>query len=264
MKRRSSLLIAVTTGFVLAALLLPALPQPLAYHEFADQRMRFGVVRFFDVFSNLAFLVAGVAGLAVVRLRRARFEYPIEALPYVVFFVGVLLTAAGSAWYHLAPDNERLVWDRLPMTIAFMSLISAQVVERVGVRPGLALLGPLLVAGMATVFYWIATERAGAGNVLPYALLQGWAVFALLLFALTLPSRYTRSNDIFRVFGAYVAAKLFEHFDGEVLALGNLLSGHTLKHLAAALGAALVAHMLWLRLPKEVEEKPAVTRAEIG
>jgi hypothetical protein len=180
-------------------------------------------------------------------MRRAHFEARIESLPYLIFFLGVGLTAAGSAWYHLEPDNERLVWDRLPMTIAFMSLISAQIVERINVRLGLALLAPLLVLGFVSVFYWIVTERLGAGNVLPYVVLQAYAVFILLFFALTHPSRYSRGSDIYWVFGAYVAAKILEHFDREVLAFGQLISGHSLKHLAAAVASLVICRMLWLR-----------------
>jgi hypothetical protein len=165
---------------------------------------------------------------------RARFEFPAERWPYAVFFAGVLMTAAGSAWYHLAPDNETLFWDRLPMTIAFMGLIASQVVERISVRAGLVLLGPMLLLGMASVVYWIATERAGAGNVLPYALLQGYAVVVLLMMAALLPSRYTR-------------AKLLEFFDGQVLAYSHLVSGHSLKHVAAAVAGVVVCRMLMQR-----------------
>ena len=104
-----------------------------------------------------------------------------------MFFLGILLTAAGSAWYHLAPDNETLFWDRLPMTIAFMGLVSSQVVDRISVRAGLVLLGPMLLVGMASVVYWIVTERMGAGNVLPYGLLQGYAVVVLLMMAVAAP-----------------------------------------------------------------------------
>jgi len=164
-----------------------------------------------------------------------------------VFFVGVALTGLGSGYYHLAPDNETLFWDRLPMTIAFMSLISAQVVDRISIRAGLALLLPLLLIGMGSVVYWIATERAGAGNVMPYGVLQFYSVVMLFVLALLYPSRYTRGNDIYWVFAAYVVAKVFETFDHEILALGNLMSGHSLKHLAAAVGSLLVMRMLWLR-----------------
>jgi hypothetical protein len=161
----------------------------------------------------------------------------------------MLLTAVGSAYYHLAPDNERLFWDRLPMTVAFMPLIATQIVERINIRAGLLLLLPMLLVGAASVLYWRATERAGAGNVMPYAILQGYSVVILLLIALLQPSRYTRGTDIYWVFAAYVLAKLLELLDQEILALGNLLSGHTLKHLAAAAAGFVVCRMLMLRRP---------------
>lgn len=244
---RGWLLVAFTILCVVAALLLPAVPQPVEYHDFADQRTMLGVANFLDVASNAGFLVVALAGFVVVARPATQFEHGIERWPYAVFFAGMLLTAAGSAYYHLAPDNETLFWDRLPMTIAFMSLIAAQIVERISLRAGIALLVPMLLVGAASVVYWIATERAGAGNVLPYVVLQAYAVVALLLIALARPSRYTRGNDIYWVFAGYVAAKILEFFDREVLALGQLISGHSLKHLAAALAGFMLCRMLLLR-----------------
>jgi len=247
MLKRSWALVAFTLLSVAAAVLLPALPQPVAYHDFADQRTMLGVAHFQDVASNAGFLLVGLAGLVVVARRRTRFEYAIERCPYAVFFAGMVLTAMGSAYYHLAPNNETLAWDRLPMTIAFMSLIAAQVIERIDIRAGIALLVPLLVVGAASVLYWIATERAGAGNVIPYLILQIYAVAALLLIAVTLPSRYTRDADIYWVFAAYIAAKLLEYLDREILTLGHLISGHTLKHIVAALAGLVICRTLVLR-----------------
>ena len=247
MSRNTALVIAFTLLTAAAALLLPAMPQPLDYHQFADRRGALGIDNFLDVVSNLAFLLAGLAGLFVVFSGRARFEFPGERWPYAVFFLGILLTAAGSAWYHLAPDNETLFWDRLPMTIAFMGLVSSQVVDRIGVRAGLILLGPMLLVGLASVVYWIVTERMGEGNVLPYALLQGYAVIVLLLMAALHRSRYTRGSDLYFIFGWYVLAKLLEHFDAQVLAHSHLVSGHTLKHVAAAAAGLVACRMLMRR-----------------
>jgi hypothetical protein len=241
------LLVVFTVLSVAGALLLPATPQPIDYHDFADQRSMFGLANFLDVASNAGFLVVGLAGLVITLRRGTEFERPAERLPYAVFFIGVALTAAGSGYYHLAPDNERLFWDRLPMTIAFMSLIAAQITERISVRAGLALLAPMLVVGVASVVYWIFTERAGAGNVIPYVVLQAYAVVALLLIALTRRSRYTRGADIYWVFAGYVAAKVLEFLDHQVLAFSGLASGHSLKHLVAALAGLLVCRMLMLR-----------------
>jgi len=247
MNLRIGLLVAFTLLTVGAALLLPAVPQPLDYHHFADTREAFGIRNFLDVSSNLAFAIAGIAGLVVTLHPRTSFAHASERWPYGVFFVGVLLTAAGSAYYHLAPDNETLFWDRLPMTIGFMSLLSAQIVDRINARLGVALLVPLLLVGMASVVYWIVTERAGRGNVLPYAALQAYSVVILVALAATHPSRYTRGAAIYGVFAAYVLAKVFEHFDDELLAMGNVISGHSVKHIAAAIAALLVCHMLWKR-----------------
>jgi hypothetical protein len=199
-------IVAFTLVSLAAAVLLPAMPQPAAYHDFADHRSMFGIANFLDVASNLGFLLVAVVGFVVVLRPRTQFERGGERVPYVIFFAGMLLTAAGSAYYHLAPDNERLFWDRLPMTIAFMSLIAAQIGERISVRAGSALLLPMLLLGAGSVVYWLATERAGAGNVVPYGVLQAYAVVILLLIAWLHPSRYTRGNDLYWVFAGYVVA----------------------------------------------------------
>jgi hypothetical protein len=245
--RSTAFLVVFTLLAVAAAFLLPAMPQPLDYHHFADQRGAFGIGNFLDVVTNVAFLLAGLAGLVVVFSGRACFEFPGERWPYAVFFLGVLLTAAGSAYYHLSPDNETLFWDRLPMTIAFMGLLSSQIVDRVSVRAGLALLVPMLFVGMGSVVYWIVTERMGAGNVLPYGILQGYSVVVLLLMATLHRSRYTHANDVYFIFGWYVLAKVLESLDGEILELGHVVSGHSLKHVAAAAAGVVACRMLLRR-----------------
>ncbi|MBS0322015.1 MAG: alkaline phytoceramidase [Proteobacteria bacterium] len=245
MSARAAWLLAFTVACIVAAVLLPAMPQPLDYHAFADQRPLWGIPHFGNVVSNVAFAVVGVAGLGVALRRATVFQFPVERLAYVVFFAGVLLTAWGSSYYHLAPDNARLVWDRLPMTIAFGGLIAAQVTERVSLRAGLVVLAPAVLVGLASVLFWQATERRGEGNVLPYAIVQGYAMVMLVLLTTLYPSRYTRGSDLYAVFAWYVVAKLCETFDGEILtALGGTVSGHTLKHLAAAMAGYVVARML--------------------
>jgi hypothetical protein len=247
MNHRTAFLIGITVAAVALALLLPAMPQPLAYHDFADRREAYGIENFLDVTSNLAFTLAGLAGLVTVLRPRTCFARPAERWPYLVFAVGVLLTGAGSCYYHLEPNNESLFWDRLPMAISFMSLIAAQVVDRVDARAGLLALAPMLLVGVATVVYWIATERAGRGNVVPYAVLQAYAVVVLLKLAVFHPSRYTHANAIYAVFVGYVLAKVFEHFDAQILELTGVVSGHTLKHVAAGIAGLPVVYMLWRR-----------------
>lgn len=242
--RRIGWLVAFTVLCIVAALVAPSLPQPGGYHGFVDRRSAFGIPNFGDVASNAGFLIAGLAGLAIVLGGRARFELALERWPWIVFFAALVLTAFGSAYYHLAPDNARLFWDRLPITIALMALVSSQIVDRISVRVGVSLLVPMLVIGAATVVYWRATERAGAGNLMPYVILQGYAVLIMLWLALALPSRYTRSADILWIFAWYVLAKIFETFDEQVFRLGNIVSGHTLKHLAASMSGFVACAML--------------------
>jgi hypothetical protein len=246
---RNLLIALFTLVCIVAAVFWPPMPQPLDYHAFVDRRALFGTANLLDVASNIGFVIPGLAGLFVTLSPRTVFIDPIERLPYTVFFVGMLLTALGSSYYHLAPDNERLFWDRLPMTIAFMSLIAAQLCERVSVRVGIALLVPMLAIGAASVFYWRATERAGEGNVIPYGILQGYSVVILLLIAVLLRSRYTRERDIYWVFAWYVGAKALEALDRPIFALGNLVSGHSLKHLAAGAAGIVVCWMLLRRRP---------------
>jgi hypothetical protein len=232
---------------VAAALLIPAMPQPVSYHDFADHREMFGIRNFLDVASNFAFLAVGAWGLSLALGRRAHFEFTQERWPYAIFFLGVTLTAAGSAYYHVAPDNETLFWDRLPMTIAFMGLVCSQIVDRISIRAGLALLVPMLVLGAATVIYWRMTERAGSGNIVPYGVLQGYSVVVLLLLAVLNPSRYTHGKLLYWVFAWYVLSKVLETYDAQVLAWNHAVSGHTLKHLAAAIAGVAVCVMLTRR-----------------
>lgn len=256
MQKRAWFVIAFTLLSVAAAFLLPAIPQPAAYHNFADQRVMLGVANFVDVASNIGFVLVGVTGLAVVARRRTQFTAVAERVPYAVFFAGLLLTAAGSAYYHLVPDNGRLFWDRLPMTIAFMSLVAAQIADRINVRAGLALLVPMLLVGVASVLYWRVTERSGAGNLVPYGVLQAYSVVILLMMTWLYPSRYTRGSDIYWVFAAYLAAKVAEYLDAEIFAIGDLISGHTLKHLIAAGAGFVVCRMLVHRVPAARDAVP--------
>jgi hypothetical protein len=244
-------LVIFTVLVVAAAVLLPRIPQPQSYHNFADQRAWLGIPNFGDVVSNLLFALGGAWGL-VFLLRssgRQRFVDPRERWTYLVVFLGLLLTAIGSSFYHLAPDNERLVWDRLPMTLAFMGLVSAMISERVGVRIGFYSLPVLLLVGVGSVLLWWYSEARGAGDLRPYAAVQLYAVLVLPILLL-LPPRYTRSWDFAVVFGFYVLAKVFESADRQIISIDqHTVSGHTLKHLAAGAAGFWILGMLKKREP---------------
>ena len=240
------LLCAIIMAFVVA--ILPPFPQPQAYHRFADARAWLGVPNFLDVVSNLAFLMVAALGLAVVlRPDPHAFIARAERLPYALFFLALAATSFGSAWYHLAPDNASLFWDRLPMSVCFAALLAAVIAERYSVQAGIRLLAPLVIAGAATVFYWRWSETAGAGNLLPYFAFQVYALLAVLLLMRLFPPRYTRSTDIFNALALYGAAIAAELLDRPIFSFGQIVSGHTLKHLLAALAVYQVVRMLRAR-----------------
>ena len=249
-----SLLFVITAVVAVAGLLLPRIPQPQSYHMFADRRSFLGIPNFADVVSNLPFAVVGLSGL-VFLLRSSSEQHPKhfidrrERWPYLVIFAGLLLTAFGSAYYHLQPGNARLVWDRLPMTIVFMSLVSATIAERVSLRTGLWFLPVLLLIGLGSVLQWYLSELRGAGDLRFYSAVQVYSVLFLLV-ALLLPSRYARGSDLAIVAGFYVLAKVLEMLDKAIFELtGHFISGHTLKHLAAAGAAYWIFRMLTKRRP---------------
>jgi hypothetical protein len=242
--KASVLLIAPALVIAIIAILLPPIPQPLTYHNFADQRSWLGIPNFGDVVSNLPFALVGIWGLvAMFTPGKIKFTDSRERWPYLVMFASLILTAFGSGYYHLAPNNPRLVWDRLPIMMVFMALLAAVIAERVTVRAGLMLFPLLEMIGIASVFYWRSSERQARGDLRFYAAVQVYAIIILLL-ALLLPPRYTRGFDFAVVVGFYALAKLFEETDRQIFTLGHIVSGHTLKHLAAAAAGFWILKML--------------------
>jgi hypothetical protein len=229
---------------------IPRIQQPETYHNFADHRGWLGIRNFGDVASNIGFAIVGILGLYAMLRRPSRIHFldPREKWPYLIIFLGLLLTAAGSSYYHLAPDNARLVWDRLPMTVVFMSLVAALIAERISVRAGLTLLPFLLTIGATSVLQWRWTEMHGRGDLRFYAVVQLYAMLAAIL-ALFLKPRYTRGSDLTVLAAFYLLAKLTETFDTQIFSFEQIVSGHTIKHIAAAVGSYWILRRLEQREP---------------
>ncbi len=227
------LLLALAPGSLLLILLLSApIPQDPAYHLFADTRSFMSIPNALDILSNLPFMLVGGYGLWICRSCHA-------GAAWVTLFAGVTLVAAGSAYYHAVPDNETLVWDRLPMTIGFMGLFAALLTEYVhwSLRH---LLVPAVTIGIASIGVWVWT-----GDLRVYAWVQFMPLLTLPVLIWRYDASHTHQHLLFWGLGAYLSAKVSEHFDTEVYALtGSLVSGHSLKHLLAAASVLLIAEML--------------------
>jgi hypothetical protein len=239
-----ALLLLACAVLVAAALFGPSVGQPPLFHAYAEHRALWGIPHGLDVLSNIPFALAAVLGLRVLG------QVPAEALPPVqrgclrLFFIGLLVTAAGSAWYHLGPNDPGLAVDRLAMATAFAGLLGLAAATGVSERAGRALSLVLLVLAPAAVLGWYVT-----GNVLPWVLVQLGGMLTIV-FAGSLRPAPAQGLQVrwILVLAAYALAKLFEVGDHVVFeGSGQLFSGHTLKHVVAAFAAwpviaSLAAH----------------------
>lgn len=243
---RSGLLLLISVSVIVAAFLIDPVAQDPAYHRFVDQRRFFSIANTLNVISNLPFVIVGVAGLLFVR-RHGASVAPHSQGAWLVFFVGILLTAFGSGYYHLAPNNETLIWDRLPMTIGFMSFVAIVIGEYLSIRTGNLALLPLLVVGAASVLFWAHTESLGRGDLRFYAVVQFVPMLLIPLILWLYHGRSDLGRYIVWMLGFYLGAKTLEYYDSQVYAAGELLSGHTLKHVFAAMAPASILYGLTRR-----------------
>ncbi len=215
--------------------LMPVIPQPQEYHHFADARPWLGIPNSADVLTNLAFVAVGLLGLW--RLRRPAIELaPIVRNSLAVFFTGIFLTGFGSAYFHWKPSDATLVWDRLPMTIAFSGLLGSVLALRVSHRSGVVGLFLMLVVGPSSVLYWVVT-----GDLSLYGVAQ-FGTGGVLLVLLICTKRTGDPFPWWALLMFYVLAKVFEDADATIWrATGGIFAGHALKHLAAAAGAWAIA-----------------------
>ena len=230
------LIIAIGLIAVIAMFLQAPVAQDPDYHRFTDARELFSITNFCNVMSNLPFLIVGSLGLyKLVITNTLNITRELKA-SYVFLFTGVTFVAFGSGYYHLWPNNQTLVWDRLPMTIAFMALFSIIIGEFISVSVGKALLLPLILAGFSSVMYWHFTELRGEGDLRFYAFVQFFPMLVIPIILVCFRSRCTGLSAYWWLLMAYIAAKIFEYFDTAVYSALGLISGHSIKHIVAALG----------------------------
>ncbi len=235
---RHLLMIMIVLGSLALMFSLPPFGQNPNYHNFADQREFFGIPNFFDVASNLAFLVVGIAGL---RISVKNYLGSMQNA-WIVLFVGVALISAGSAYYHWKPNNQTLVWDRLPMTIGFIGLLIAILGEYISKHSGWLIL-PALLTGFFSVIYWHWFD-----DLRIYIWVQMISLLLIPIVMILYRGRFSHQGMILFALGLYALAKISEVMDVEIFALSQrFVSGHTIKHLLSAAGCLTIVLMLQRR-----------------
>ena len=221
---------------------LPPIAQDPMYHDFADRRTFLGIPSFLNVVTNLAFLAVGLAGIGLC-VRRSAIG---ARWAWSASFTGVALVSLGSGYYHLAPNNMALMWDRLPMSIGFMGLLVAVLTEHVGLKLEKILLVPAILFGIASVVYWHYSD-----DLRLYVVVQFLPLLMLPVILLLFDGPYSHRGYLLVALAIYLVSKFAEQYDRAVFAAtANIISGHSLKHLFAALALFVVYWMLRQRRPR--------------
>ena len=235
----------VAAACILFLAQLPPIPQDPAYHRFADQRMYWGIPHFWDVASNLPlFFLGSFAFVRSIQHWQRRPDLVTRLIP-LALSLGIFVAFFGSSYYHWAPENLTLVWDRLPMTLMFMPLLSLLVYDFLGKKAGQAAFWLLLPLGVFSVLYWHWTELQGQGDLRLYAFVQFFPMVFAPVMVLLSPGKVGYARYLWLVLAWYVAAKACEHFDAPIFEATGFWSGHTIKHFLGDLSlwyALLLVH----------------------
>ena len=244
---KSIFLLGIVVICIVGMTFVEPVEQEIAYHNFADMRTVQSIPNYYNVMSNFLFIVVGMFGCGFLFRKGTLTILPDLFWVYLTFFVGVGLVGLGSSYYHLWPSNETLVWDRLPMTIAFMAFFTIILAEFVSERLAKALFLPLLLFGVFSTLYRYFTEQQGHGDLRLYILVQFMPMLLIPIIIMLFPSRFSNVGFYWLFMGAYAAAKIFELGDELTYKTSDLVSGHTLKHVFAALGCGLFLLQLRIR-----------------
>lgn len=233
MKSKNKKLIAIIISITLLFIILwSRLPQIDAktYFAFADSRKLLGIHNHLNVISNLPFILISLWGLKTIR-KKSHFFTKKENIYLVSFCVGVFLTGLGSSYFHYTPNPSTLVWDRIPMTICFSSLLALIINDRVNPNISMTIYYLLIPSGFITVFGY----AYGILNLRPYLVLQFGTLLFIIFTTLVFRVNKLSNRAIYLSVLSYVAAKFFEVYDIHLMQITNQISGHTVKHLFAAL-----------------------------
>lgn len=237
------LLIAILSICALIGIFITGpIAQNTDYHDFSDSVSYLSIPNTLNVLSNLPFLVVSCIGLMALR---ATGENSLkiadsDRLSYLFLYLGVGLISIGSAYYHLNPSNDTLVWDRIPMTMAFMAFYSLIISEFVSEKLGAKCLIPFTVAGIFSVLYWWYTESHGVGDLRYYLVVQFLPILTIPIMLTFFKSKYNHVRGYWLLLASYIAAKIVELLDHQIHSYLSVISGHSIKHVLPAIGLYLL------------------------
>lgn len=203
------------------------------FHAYADQRTWLRVPHAGDVLSNLAFVAVAVWFARDRRRAVARGAWWVCA--------GVAAIGVGSAVYHLAPSDERLVFDWAPIVVT-LALLSATVIYERDARAGRIALVVAPCVALASVAWWYAGGGTRGGDMAPYVATQVAGIVLPTVVALVTPGAVGARWLLAGVAG-FAVARVCGAYDRELLD-AIAISGHSCKHVAAAAAAACALRAL--------------------
>ena len=249
---RYILLIAIALILGALALYFSPIKQSRNFYDYADQRLLLGIPHFWNVISNVGFLIVGVMGL-IENKRQSLAVKPSMSFAYQLFFISLIGAFLGSSIYHLAPGAFTLMIDRIPITIGFISLYCIILAEYLSPKLGRAMLLPMLAYGVISVVYWYMTDIiTGRGDMAPYVLVQLLPIIHIPLIVWLYPNEKNPTRYYLYALGLYVLCKWAESNDDELYELTSQVSGHCIKHILAA----LAGYYVYLGWKKAVTKKP--------
>ena len=242
---------AALFAFIIVALFYGPISQPQEYHDFADDREILGIPNALDVMSNLAIIYPGVVGLAFVHESRKLSKVSEDEISIqITLFSGMILTFAGSVWFHLEPNDSTMFWDRLGMSIVIGSCIALIINDLMDRNLAAKIHIPILIASIISVIWWPVFDDLRVYFIVKH---QPFIIFPILLLFGT--RIYDKISGYYWGLSMFVLATFFEFADQAIFDLTGFISGHTLKHIAAGIGLWFIMIMVRDRQKIPFEEE---------
>lgn len=251
-KIRYVILFFITFVAIVLLCISGPISQDQQYHLFADDREIIDIPNFWNVISNIPFLIIGTLGMLFIFQNNKENNIKLWMNSFV-FFIGIFFTGIGSMYYHLHPGNQTLLWDRLPMTISFMAFFSIVISNFICARSGARILIPLLLIGLMSIIYWQMTESRGHEDLRFYVLVQFLPIILIPVILVIFKANKVFKKYFWAILFTYALAKIFEMCDLLIFDITECISGHSIKHLLAAVGPAI--YLLLLYKNKSFKEK---------